>query len=204
METYPVTAAQDGISGDFQQVLHWTLKDNRAHTILIQLLTLPGFFLFGAGFSLMAKYVGRLPGAFSLGIWEAAIMLAATVAGIVMTIVLHEWVHGLSMLRYGARPIYGVLPKQLMFYATSPGYAFRRNSYILIALAPQLALGALAILGMVLLQGTYWVALLALCATINGSGAFGDIWLVSLVLRYPKTAYVVDEKDGVRVLMLRA
>ena len=204
METYPVTAAQDGVSGEFQQLLHWTLKDNPAHMILIQLLALPAFVLFGAGFSLLAIYVGKLPDASTWGFTELAVILVATVAGIVTTIVLHEWVHGLSMRRYGARPEYGLLWKQLMFYATSPGYAFRRNSYILIALAPQLALGAVAILGMVLLQGTYWVALLALCATINASGAFGDLWLVSLALRYPRTAYVVDEKDGVRVLMRKA
>jgi hypothetical protein len=57
---------------------------------------------------------------------------------------------------------------------------------------------------MFLLQETHWVALLALCATINGSGAFGDVWLVSLVLHYPQSAYVVDEKDGIRVFMQKA
>jgi len=101
----------------------------------------------------------------------------------------------------GAKPQYGVLWKQLMFYATCPGYGFRRNSYILMILAPLVGLSCLAIIGMLLLRGTNWVALLALCATINGSGAFGDVWLVSLVLRYPRGAYVVDERDGVRVLM---
>jgi hypothetical protein len=55
--------------------------------------------------------------------------------------------------------------------------------------------------GMFLLQGTNWGALLALSATVNGCGAIGDMWIVSRVLRYPKTAYVVDERDGFRVLM---
>ena len=64
-------------------------------------------------------------------------------------------------------------------------------------------LSALAILGMFLLQGSNWVALLALCAIINGSGAAGDLWMASIVLRYPRSAYVVDEKDGMRVLVRR-
>ena len=203
-ETYRVTAAQDGITGEFQQVLYWTVKDNPAHVSLIQLLTIPGFIVLGAGFSLLAIQIGKFPNTFRLGVTEAGIVVGAILAGMVTTLVLHEWVHGLTMERYGARPQYGLLWKQLMFYATSPGFAFRRDSYILIVLAPLFGLSGLAILGMILLQGTNWVALLAFLATLNGCGAFGDIWLVSIVLRYPRTAYVVDERDGVRVLVRNA
>jgi hypothetical protein len=88
-----------------------------------------------------------------------------------------------------------------MFYATAPGYGFRRNAYLLVVLAPLAGLSCLAMLGILLLQGTSWVELLVLCAAINGSGAFGDMWIALLVLRYPKSAYVVDERDGIRVFM---
>ena len=68
-------------------------------------------------------------------------------------------------------------------------------------LAPLVGLSCLMILAMFLLQGTNWVALLAIWAAVNGSGALGDLWLVSLALRYPKTALVVDEKNGIRVFV---
>jgi hypothetical protein len=197
IETYTLTASQDPVAGDYQQVLHWTVKDKPARSILLQILAIPLFILLGFAFSMLAIYIGKLPGTFQFGILEIGITLAAIVA----TILLHELVHGLAMLRCGARPQYGLLWKQFMFYATSPGYGFRRNSYILVALAPLVGLSCLALLGMFLVQGTNWVALLALCATLNGSGALGDMWLVSLVLRYPKTAYIVDERDGLRVLV---
>jgi hypothetical protein len=204
MENYTLTASQDPISGDYQQVLHWTVKDKPSRTIMIQLLLIPLMILFGFSFITFANLIGKQPlnfnsGTFNLDIPEVGIGMA----GIVATIILHEVVHGFTMWRCGARPQYGVLWKQFMFYATSPGYGFRRNSYILIALAPLVGLSCLAILGMALLRGTDWVALLTLCATINGSGALGDLWLVTIVLRYPKTAYVVDERDGIRVLMCR-
>lgn len=199
METYTLTASQDPVSGDYQQVLHWTLKDKLSRSILLQILAIPVFILLGSAFSALAIYVGKLPDNVEIGLREIGILLA----GIVATIVLHELMHGLAMRRYGARPQYGVLWKQLVFYATSPGYGFRRNSYVVVALAPLVGLSGLAILGMLLLQGTSWVALLAFCAVINGSGAVGDLWMVSIVLRYPRSAYIVDERDGIRVLMRR-
>ena len=45
----------------------------------------------------------------------------------VTTIVLHEWVHGASMRRFGARPHYGVaLVRRILpvAYATAPGHRF--------------------------------------------------------------------------------
>jgi hypothetical protein len=199
-EPYSLAAVQDPVSGQYQQVLHWTVKGHPARAIWIQLLGIPVFLLLGLGFAIMAFRIGKLPDNSTISLLEIGVVPA----GMVITIVLHELVHGLVMGKCGAKPQYGVLWRQLMFYAACPGYGFRRNSYILMALAPLVVLSSLAIIGMLLLQGTNWVGLLALCATINGSGAFGDVWLVSLVLRYPKNAYVVDEKDGVRVLMRKA
>jgi hypothetical protein len=46
------------------------------------------------------------------------------------------------------------------------------------------------------------VGLLALCAAINGSGAIGDLWITMIVVRYPPQAYVIDERDGIRMYLL--
>jgi len=108
------------------------------------------------------------------------------------------------MWLFGATPRYGFLWKKLMFYATSPGYAYRRNSYLQIALAPLFVLSMLSVIGMWFLQGTFWVAILGLCGAINVSGAIGDLWMTRTVLRYAATAYVIDERDGIRVFLPKA
>ena len=121
--------------------------------------------------------------------------------GILLVIVLHEFAHGVAMQTFGARPKYGFIWKGLMFYATAPGYAFRRNQYIVVSLAPLVSLSILACCGILLQAGTTVVWLLALCATINGGAAIGDLWITAIALRYPAHAYIIDERDGIRIFM---
>ena len=42
------------------------------------------------------------------------------------------------------------------------------------------------------------VGLLTL-AYVNASGAIGDVWITTIVLRYAPAARIVDERDGIRV-----
>jgi hypothetical protein len=122
--------------------------------------------------------------------------------GIVLILLLHELTHGVAMHMFGAKPRYGVLWKQAMFYATTLGYTYRRNDYLIVTLAPLFILSILVILGMWFVQGNaLWVALLAMFGTINAAGAIGDLWIATIVLRYAPAAYVMDERDGVRVFL---
>jgi Putative zincin peptidase len=182
---------------NYQEVLYWTIKENPSRLILLQILAVPLLLLSALIFSRLAVSLGKLPSPLTFGPGDIGIVILA----ILLTIVLHELAHGMTMQMFGARPRYGVLWKQAMFYATAPGYAFRRNDYLQIALAPVFVLSVLVILGMWLLSGTFWVAVFAIAGVINGSGAIGDLWVTTIVLRYPATAYVMDEKDGIRVFV---
>ena len=102
---------------------------------------------------------------------------------------------------FGAKPRYGVLWKGLMFYATAPGYAFPRNQYLIVSLAPMVSLSLLACLSILLQAGTVYVWLWAIWAMTNGSGTIGDLWITAVALRYPEYAYIIDERDGMRVLL---
>jgi hypothetical protein len=169
-----------------------------------QILTVPVGLLAGVAFVASAIKIGKMTirleegigGAFRFDLLAFAAWLAAPVA----TIILHESVHGLGMRLFGARPQYGADLKHLLFYATAPGYAFRRDTYFAVMLAPVALLSILAILGMYLLQGTTWVALLVVCGIVNAGGAVGDLCVAYLALRQPRQAYIVDERDGFRVL----
>jgi len=158
------------------------------------------FVIFGMIFSSMAFGLGKIPseGNFRIGLVE----ISLSIVGVMLTLVLHELTHGLTMQMFGASPKYGIIWKGLMLYATSPGYAYRRNNYVVISLAPFVFISVLVILGMWILQGTAWVALLAICGIVNASGAVGDMWITMIVLRYESTAYVMDERDGIRVFSL--
>ena len=192
-------STSETLSDDYQEVLSWKVTGKPIRVIALNVLGVLLFVIFGMIFSSVAIRLGKLPseGNFRLGLGEISLVIA----GIVVTFVLHELTHGLAMQMLGASPKYGIIWKGLMLYATSPGYAYRRNAYVVISLAPFVFISVLVILGMWILQGTAWVALLVLCGIVNASGAIGDMWITMIVLRYAATAYVMDERDGIRVFL---
>jgi len=181
----------------YREVLYWTVSDPPGKSVMLQILSVPLFAVSGALFFWLAIRLGAMPSHLNFGVLECGVVLMS----ILLTFVLHELTHGVAMQTRGAHPRYGVLLKQAMLYATAPGFAFRRDSYLVVALAPLVCLSILAVLGMMALMGTAWVALFAFCATINAGGAIGDLWIAKIVLRYPASAYIMDERDGVRVFL---
>lgn len=191
----PHTPAQ--VPDGYREVLYWKLGQ---HPLILIAINLAGFLLLfpvGAGFF---SWAGLWHG-HETGSLNGMIGIPSVVIGIMLVLVLHELVHGLVMQHYGAKPRYGVIWKALMFYATAPGYAFRRDQYTVIALAPLVILSILGVLLIALPLPAELVVLIALCATANFVGAAGDMYLTSIALRYPSRAYIVDEKDGMRVFM---
>ncbi|RPJ29296.1 MAG: DUF3267 domain-containing protein [Chloroflexi bacterium] len=184
------------LPNDYQEVLSWKVTEKPIRAIALNILSVLLCVIFGLVFSGLAVSLGKL-GEFRFGLSEIGLVFI----GLLITLVLHELTHGLVMQIFGAKPKYGVIWKGLMFYATSPEYAFHRNNYAVIALAPLIFISILVVLGMWLLQGTLWVVLLGICGILNASGAVGDIWITFIVLRYPNTAYVIDERDGIRVFL---
>ena len=165
--------------------------------ITLQILGFLCLIIFGVIFSRIAVSLGKLPLEGKYGLGEIGLVIA----GVVLTFILHELTHGLTMTMFGASPKYGIIWKGMMLYATSPGYAYHRNNYVVIILAPFVFISILVVLGMWLLQGTAWVALLGICGSVNASGAIGDMWMTMIVLRYAATAYVMNERDGMRVFL---
>ena len=182
---------------DYEEVLYWRVTGKPTRVIILQIVALISLVIFGFVFLGLAVSLGKLPTQFAFGLSE----IGAVLLGVLLAMGLHELTHGLTMQLFGAKPKYGILWKGLMLYATSPGYAYPRNSFIVIALAPLVVISTLVIIGMWLLQGTLWVPLLALCGIFNASGAVGDMWMTMIVLRYPATAYVMDERDGLRIFL---
>ncbi len=183
----------------YHEILYWKVTAKSSRRIMVQALAVVSFFLFGLLFASLAISLGKLPlsGSFSLGLRESGALLI----GVVLTLVAHELTHGLAMRLAGATPRYGIIWKGLMLYATSPGHAYQRNTYVVILLAPFVLISTLAVLGIWLVPGSQWVALFIICGTVNASGAIGDLWMMQIALRYPSTAMMMDARDGMRVFV---
>lgn len=191
-------AVPGGVPPGYGEALYWKLTTSRSRVLLVNLLALVSLVPWGALFFWVAVSAGWLPASIDFGAWQ---LLLALILATVVVLVLHELLHGATMALFGARPQYGVILNRGMFYATAPGFAFPRNRYLIVALTPLVVLSLLAILLMALLAGSPWVSVVILAATLNASGAAGDLWISAVVLRYPSSAYIIDEKDGMRVFL---
>ena len=182
---------------NYHEVLYWKLSH---HTKLLVVLNVVGLALMGLAAALFFAWT-RLWQPQIESFKVSLLQIGATIITIVLTIVLHELTHGLALRAYGAQPKYGVMWNEMMFYATADGHAFRRNAYIVIALAPLVGLSLVG-MALLILPLPGWLAwTVVFCAALNFGSAIGDMWLVRVALSYPSTAYVVDEKDGLRVFI---
>jgi Putative zincin peptidase len=182
---------------DYEEVLDWRIAQRTSRILVMNLLSIPLAFVFGIVFLIFVLMFGKPSEILSTDSTKTAILLV----GILPVVVMHELAHGVAMQTFGAQPKYGVIWKGLMFYATAPGYAFQRNQYIVISLAPLVSLSILACFGILIQAGTFNVWLWAVWSTINGGAAIGDLWITAIALRYPKHAYIIDERDGIRVFL---
>jgi hypothetical protein len=183
-------------SATYTEALYWRVRDGSGRLVKINLLALPLAAVFGLGFVWMAQYLGKAP-KLAWGARDGVVF----VIGIVGVLALHECVHGLLMRAFGARPRYGFYARGGMFYAKAPGYRFTRRQYLIVVLGPLVGLSLLACAGIGLLAGTSMVWYVALWGVVNASAANADSWIAAVVLQHPADAHVVDELDGLRVLV---
>jgi|GEM_PF-33881 len=196
----PVPKTAPGrVPAGYREVLYWKLTESRQRLLSIYLLTIPLTLIAIPIFAWLAAAVGQGSSLVSADVGG----ILALLLGFVATFSLHELAHGLTMQALGATPRYGIKWEAGALYATAPGYAFTRNGYLLIIFAPLVSLSLLATFGMGLLAGSGWVAILAWCGVANAMGACGDVYMGWLVARYPASAYIIDEADGLRVFLKR-
>ncbi len=182
----------------YTQVLYWKLTDDNRRMLFLQLLALVMlpvawlvFVRVGAWFVPDGAVVVSITG------WRNFFVM---IASLILMIIVHEAVHGLFMRLYGARPRFDILWHLGAAYATAPGYAFTRNQFIVIALAPLLGLSIVGVLLFAVLPPGLWLGLL-IFLIFNVSGAVGDLWMTALCLRYPPSTMIMDEQDGIRVFV---
>lgn len=111
------------------------------------------------------------------------VALAVTLLITGALVVIHEWLHGLAMRRYGGRPRHraGFLGRAFPYLACSgEDYRFHRFAFPVIALTPLIVLTVIRTLGIWLLSFGGWLVVLA---SMHFGGCIGDVWMSGLVLK---------------------
>jgi len=115
------------------------------------------------------------------------------IAAVVVTVVLHEGVHGMVAQVLGNRPIYG-LKLPLVFITFND--KIPRDHFIVIALAPLVILDivfGLFFFRDIMKTFTYFAFF------INTLGAMGDVWIALKLFPHERGTLVQDTKTGVEV-----
>lgn len=119
--------------------------------------------------------------------------LVVVLVGSVVTIVLHELIHGLGFWLFTRdRPAFGF--KGLYAYAAAPRWYLPRNQHVVAGLAP-LGVTSLAGLLLVPLVPPAPVGALVLILTLNAAGTIGDLVVMGWLLTRPATTLVRDGGD---------
>lgn len=156
----------------------------------------------GFGILNLAAYYWQQHGLdFAFTFASIALWLIANIVSYIVVLPVHEAIHALVIAALGGTPYFGAkLP--LALYCGAENQLFRRDQYLLIALAPLVVLTLAAIVCTLLSPiATSYVFF----ATVgNFSGAAGDVWSVRHLLRLPPTVLVEDTRTGYRVWEIAA
>lgn len=123
------------------------------------------------------------------------------IAAFVVTVVVHELVHGFFFWLFGGSPRYGIGISYFLpyLYTTSDGDRFHIRQMTIIGLAPLVLLSVVMLIGARLWPATASYVLVGFVA--NFSGAVGDLWLVAAVRRFGRLEAVSfeDRRTGIAV-----
>ena len=196
----PISKRDTGVGHEgppeYELAGHWHLAAVKGWGLVTILAG--GTCIFGLALILGVVARGMLQG---MGEFHISVFLAFPIfVGIMaVTVILHEGVHGLVFLVLGGKPRFGVKLIGRFFpvvYASATGPLLSRNHYLLVGLAPFLALTPLFLLTGILARDD-GVAITALTAmAINVAGSTGDLVAAIKVWQRGGGTLFEDTADG--------
>jgi hypothetical protein len=119
----------------------------------------------------------------------------------IVMLLLHEGLHGICFWYFTrSRPKFAF--KGVYAYAAAPGWYLPKGAYLITALAPLVGITLLCMLGLVLLPA-WAISPMIWMLILNTSGAVGDLWVVTALLRAPSTVLCQDHGDFVEMYLPR-
>jgi len=165
-------------------------KLNRYNSLLINLAAL---LIFSIGCALILPLTGKDQWLIYIetALYNGQILaLPATLLGV---IILHELLHGVAYIIFGAKLKFGI--KHLNIYTMDiSGALYTTSQMTVILLLPLFILtGLLLISGIIFPEYIYWIVIGIL---YNISGSFGDIFMLGYILFRGKSCKIKDEEYG--------
>lgn len=127
---------------------------------------------------------------------RCAAWLLALVAGCLLPLPVHELVHGVLFKLFapaGSHVTFGANWRAGMIYACAEGVVYTRRQYLVIALAPAIAVTAALIVLGIALRWPLWTIVVA---TVHLCGCAGDIAYVDIIRRNPLITHCEDTSFG--------
>lgn len=115
-------------------------------------------------------------------------------SGMFLVIPFHEGLHGLAYRLAGAKRVkYGMDLKQMLFYASAPGFVTGKKEFIFIAFLPFFFINTVFVLGSLFGNPPFqWASLVALF--VHSTLCIGDFAMVNFFAAYPGyELYTYDE-----------
>jgi hypothetical protein len=187
------------LPANFALAWNLDLKHNTRLNIILQIVGLGWMLL--AGWLLTLCVVWFRPeinevmkAGFSLDMLEMLTGLGILVVIMVITIFMHELVHGLFFWYFARRrPEFGIGPGYA--FAAMPDWFYPKRQYLVIGLSPLLLLTGLGLAASAFAPQAWLAALLA-GMVINIGGAIGDLYICWRVARDAPDVWIKDTGDG--------
>lgn len=113
--------------------------------------------------------------------WKAILLyfLAGIFLGMIAVIPFHEFLHGVAYKIAGAGKVkYGACLRQMLFYASAPGFVIGKRQFTIVALLPFVILNLVFITGYIFLKPEgQWASLVALIS--HSSLCIGDFAMMN-------------------------
>jgi len=112
-------------------------------------------------------------------------------AVLVLTLILHELLHGVAFWSAsGEKPIVGL--KGIFIYVSAPpSEYFQRNKYLWVGAAPIILISLVGVLLIPFLPSSL-ILQDVLFVTLNAAGSAGDLVMIYMLLRYPSSSLIQD------------
>lgn len=185
-----VKALPDGYS----EIFSVNLQKDKKTALLINILALIIAAVFGVPMHFYVPFTTLFD--MQNGLKNYIIRFACLLGLLVVYMILHELVHGITMKIAGTKKVkYGFTG--LYAFAGSDDY-YDKTTYIIIALAPIVVLGTvLAVINAFVPENWFWVVYFIQLSNI--SGAAGDLYVSFKFMKLPKDILVKDSGVGMTV-----
>lgn len=163
--------------------------------LALNFFAIPLFFFFLFFFSFIVNLISPNETSFEIvGDLKSIFIFLANLLFFLVILVIHELIHGLFFKLYKPenKLKFGVLPKSMMAYCSSPGSIYKRYQMIIIAIAPFILISLfLTILySLNIITSLVYIGL----ASMHASGCVGDFYyLYLLFVKYLKKDILVED-----------